>query len=268
MKKDARESLDAYYREAGSWSEDERESLRASKKTAWMVASGAAAIAFFEALAIVVMMPLKTVEPYTLMVDKTTGFVQELKPIESTKIAPDTALTQSFLVQYVIAREGYDRGSVSAQYRKVILWSQGAAQTDYKNVIQASNPTSPLNFPANTIVDTRVLSVTSLGATSAMVRFETIRRDGGGSPQGPQAWVAKIDYRFSTGPLSSEDRFVNPLGFQVTRYNRDQEALSGAPPPVAAPPPISQPQVIAPPTGAPAPIPTAAPRQPGPEVVL
>ena len=61
-----------------------------------------------EALALILLMPLKTVEPYTLLVDRNTGFVQALKPLDPAEVAPDTALTQSFLVQYVIARESFD----------------------------------------------------------------------------------------------------------------------------------------------------------------
>ena len=58
------------------------------------------------------LMPLKTVEPYTLLVDRQTGFVQALRPIDAERIAADRALTQSFLVQYVIARESFDIDSL------------------------------------------------------------------------------------------------------------------------------------------------------------
>ncbi len=269
MKQAARESLDAYYREAGSWADDQQEALRSSRKTAWIVAWVAVAIALLEAIALVVMMPFKTVVPYTLLVDKQTGYVQELKPLDGEKIAPDTALTQSFLVQYVIARESYDAATVQPTYRKVQLWSVERARADYVNAMQYSNPASPLaRYPRTTVVDTRVKSVSSMGGNAALVRFDTIRRDGNGQPQAPEAWVAMIKYRFSTAPMRSEDRFVNPLGFQVFSYQRDQEQVNAAPPPAtAAPAPATQPQVVAP--GA-TPIPAApgAQRQPDNEPVL
>jgi type IV secretion system protein VirB8 len=70
MKQAARESLDAYYREADSWADDRQDMLRASRRTAWIVAGVAVAVALFEAIALIVLMPLKTVVPYTLLVDK------------------------------------------------------------------------------------------------------------------------------------------------------------------------------------------------------
>jgi type IV secretion system protein VirB8 len=268
MKQSARESLDAYYREADSWADDRQDMLRASRRTAWLVAGVAVAVALFEAIALVVLLPLKTVVPYTLLVDKQTGYVQELKPLDAEKIAPDTALTQSFLVQYVIARESYDAGTVQANYRKVQLWSADRAKGDYVNLMQSANPASPLTrYPRTTIVDTRIKSVTSMGGNQALVRFDTVRRDQGGQTAPAESWVVVIKYRFSTGPMRAEDRFVNPLGFQVFGYDRSQENLAPQPTPAVSAAPLpgsSQPQVLAP--GAP---PASRPTQTAtPEVEL
>ena len=37
-----------------------------------------------------------------------------------------------------------------------------------------------------------------------------------------------IKYQFSAAPMRAEDRMVNPLGFQVTRYRRDAETVPDA----------------------------------------
>jgi type IV secretion system protein VirB8 len=242
MKNKAREALDAYYREAGSWAEDRQTALRTSRRTAWIVAGAAAAIAVLEALALLALTPLKTVEPYTLLVDKQTGFVQALKPLDAQLVSPNAALTQSFLVQYVIARESFDVSAMQANYRKVSLWSEGDARSAYVAGIQASNPDSLLvRLPRTTVVETRVKSVSPLGGNAALVRFETVRRDAGGTPQPARAWVTVIRYRYTGEPLSLEDRFVNPLGFEVSHYQRSAETLPPPPPPPASPTPMSAP---------------------------
>lgn len=227
MKQTVREALDAYYQEAGSWASDQMTSLRKSRRVAWYVASGAAAIALAEAVALSFLMPLKTVEPYTLLVDRTTGFVQALTPLDPSQITPDRALVQSMLVQYVIARESFDVSTLQADYRKVGLWSADQARLDYANLMRPANIDSPLVlYPRTSTVQTRVKSVSPMPDESVLVRFETIRRDAGGGFQPAQAWVAIIKYRFSGEPMSAEDRFLNPLGFQVTQYRRDPEALT------------------------------------------
>ena len=188
-------------------------------------------------------MPLKTVEPYTLLVDRNTGFVQALRAARPARRSrADTALTQSFLVQYVIARESFDIDTLQANYRKVALWSAEQARSGYVAGMQVSNPQSPLAlYPRTTVVETRVKSVSPIGRNVAMVRFETQRRDAGGQVEPPGAWVAVIRYRYSGEPMRIEDRLVNPLGFQVLRYRRDAEALP--PEPAPAPPPVAGPLV-------------------------
>jgi len=254
MNKRSRETLDAYYRDAETWASDRQEGLRKSRKIAWIVAGVASAVALLEAGALILLTPLKTVVPYTLLVDRQTGFVQAVRPLEVERISGDAALTQSFLVQYVVKRESFDADQVQANYRDVTLWSAEAARAQYIAAMQASNPESPLNrYPRNAVVETQVRSVSPVGRNVAMVRFETrLRRpDGQTTPIG--AWVAVMRYRFSGAPVRQEDRFENPLGFQVLRYRRDQEALAPAdarPNPAAPPaqmqrqPGAAQPQVV------------------------
>ncbi len=242
MNEHSREAMDNYYAEAASWNRDRVQAMRSSFRIAWIVAGVAAAIALLEAIALVVLMPLKTVEPYTLMVDRTTGYVQALDPLDPAKVAPDSALTQSFLVQYVLAREGFDIATLGANYRKVALFSADAARNSYVRSMAASSPDNPLAlYPRTTLVDVRVRSVSPIGPDAAMVRFETVRIDQGGQAQPAGSWVAMIRYRYSGAPMKLEDRFVNPLGFQVVRYRRDPEAL----PPAVPAQPVAQPAAAA-----------------------
>lgn len=224
-------ALKEYYREAASWSDDRTAELTGSRKKAWIIAGVAGGIALLEAIALVLLIPLKTVVPYTLLVDRQTGYVEAVKPLERSVIAPDTALVRSFLVQYVIAREGFDYDQVNSNYQKVALWSAGAARSGYIADMQASNPTSQLaTLPKGAQVQVQIRSVSSLDKDSSLVRFSTTRTDPGAQAQPPQLWAAVISYRFTSAPMRAEDRLVNPLGFQVTRYRRDAETLPEAVP--------------------------------------
>jgi len=226
--------LTEYYREAGSWAQDRAADAARSRRIAWIIAVVAAAIALMEAIALVVLMPLKTVEPYTLLVDRQTGNVQALRPMDQQTITPDDALVRSFLAQYVIAREGFDIDAMQDSYRKVALWSAGEARSRYVASVQATNPQSPLAaLPRRAVVAVEVRSISSLNARTALVRFATIRTDPGGQPQPPQLWAAVITYRFSAAGMSAADRLVNPLGFQVQRYRRDAEMVAPAPAPAS-----------------------------------
>lgn len=234
----------ALYREGASWAADRRQRTRIYSRAGWIVAGIATFVAMLEAIAIIALTPLKTVVPYTLLVDRQTGFVQALKPLERESIAPDRALTRSLLAQYVIARESFDIDSLREDYRKVALWSAGDARNRYIAAMQSTNPASPLaTLPRRALVQVQINSVSALNDTTALVRFITTRTDPGGQPGQPQYWVTVINWRFSIEAMTDADRLTNPLGFKVVRYRRNAEAppaeFSAQPtafaPPIAAP---------------------------------
>lgn len=229
--------LDDYFRSAETWSDDRERARRMTVRWALIIAGVLALIALLEAIALIALTPLKTVQPYTLLVDKQTGYVQALKPLDQDAIAPDTALTRSFLAQYVIAREGFDIDSLREDYRKVALLSADEARDRYLRDMQATNPASPLAvLPKRSVVDVEIHSLVSLNADTVLARFATIRTDAGGQPQEPQLWAAVIKYRYSRAEMSAADRLTNPLGFQVIRYRRTPEIPpSPVPSPSATP---------------------------------
>ena len=259
MKPDSAREIDSYLKEAETWASDRRAGEERSRRIAWIIAGTATAVAALEAIARAAMVPRKTVEPNNRLGDRQTGNVEALQPLERQTISADAALTRSFLVQYVIARESFDLAGVRANYRKVALWSAPEVRTVYSNMMQASNPASPfVNMPRNAQVDVTVKSVSSLGPSTSLVRFRTTRSDASGQGLPPRDWAAVISYRYSGAPMSADDRLLNPLGFEVTRYRRDAETI---------PAPASELPQAAPPTGA-AQVPISMPSTPAPRRVI
>lgn len=245
------DTLTRYYEDAGSWSADRQRGLSASRRVAWIVAGVATSVALLEAIALAALLPLKTVVPYTLLVDRQTGNVQALKPLDQQNVTPDDALVRSFLAQYVIAREGFDINALKDDYRKVAVWSAEEARERYLASMQATNPASPLaSLPRQALVETEVRSISSLNADTALVRFVTWRTDPGGQRQEARNWAAVVKYRFSAARMSEADRLLNPLGFQVTRYRRNAEMVVPQLVPAAPTAPMPSPSSIANPRAA------------------
>lgn len=216
----------AYYAEAASWSQDVHGALRASRRVAWIVAGAAGLIAALEAVALASLVPLKTVVPYTITVDRQTGYIETAQALKPGALAQDVAVTQAFLAQYVLARETFDVSDLQANYRKVTQWSSGPARDSYTRTMAVSNPQSPARiYPATTVVRTTVKSISILSKGSALVRFETERFDGGALAGERRPYAAVIAFRYTGAPMRMEDRFLNPLGFQVTAYRRDTETI-------------------------------------------
>ena len=121
-------------------------------------------------------------------------------------------------------------------------WNADDARAQYGRLMQKATPDSPLNlFTPTTQVAVTIESISLLTPTTALVRFYTTRSDGGGAPAPPRYWAAAIAFRYINAPMSMADRFLDPLGFQVTRYRRDSETPAGA---AQAPPPDSSPPAL------------------------
>lgn len=226
MKSETREQVDAYYQDAESWAADRLTDLQTSRRRAWFIGGIMAFVAISEAIALMVLLPLKTIEPYTLLVDRQTGHVEALRPLDASVITPDEALTRSFLVQYVIARETFDIATLQQDYRRAVLWSDGEARGAYISDMLASNPQSPLSrLPRNTVVEVEIKSISMLSDSSSMIRYSLVRRDRGAQPRSLGNRVSILSWTYSGEPMTMADRLVNPLGFQVTRYRSDVEAL-------------------------------------------
>lgn len=222
-----------YFDKSASWATDSQLLSLRSRRLGWTVAAVAIGIVALQALALVLLTPLKTVQPITLLVDRQTGFVQAVDPDTPLRVSADEALTQSFLAQYVVAREGFDRATVGIDYRKVALLSGGAARASYLAEMPATNPASPFRrYSGGTVVGVRIKSVSRLEPGTAIVRFDTQQQSPGGGVAPTQPWIAVIRYEYSNAPMSLEDRLVNPLGFKAMSYRRSAEA----PPPVQAAP--------------------------------
>lgn len=214
----------AYYPEASTWGQDRERGLRVSRAVAWIVAGAAVIAAMAEAVALAALAPLKTVVPYTLLVDRHTGYVQALKGGQVPSLSSDAALTQSYLAQYVAAREGFDRATLRDQYRKVALWSGGEARASYLASMAADNPDAPARaLPNGARATVTLKSVSQLGPQTALVRFDL----DGPSPGPPRAYAAVLSYRYAPAPADLDARLVNPLGFQVHAYHRSQESAPG-----------------------------------------
>lgn len=221
----------AYLAQAASWAEDREQRQGQSLRLAWRAAAALGAIAVLEAVALAALAPLKTVVPYTITVDRRSGYVETARGVKLGALTEREAVTEAFLAQYVMARETFDAADLNENYQKVAAWSQGRARAAYLRAYDRNNQDSVLNrLPATTVVAARIKSISHLSESTALVRFDTTRLDQGGTePQPGPSWSAVVTYRYLDAPLRMEDRFINPLGFQVVGYRRDPEAGANAP---------------------------------------
>ncbi|GGI85121.1 type VI secretion protein [Polymorphobacter multimanifer] len=217
---------DIYYAAARTWADDRVSAAARHTRLAWIVAGVSGGVAFTLAIALALLVPLKTVEPYVVTVDRQSGAVQIATTLREGKLTQNEAVIQAQLAGYVRARETFDESDLRVQYAQVQRLSSPPVARGYVDAMAAANPASPLRTlgRGDTVaVDIKSVSLISPGV--AMVRFDTRRSSLSGGQASVRSHVAAISFGFANAPLRLEDRFDNPLGFQVTRYRRDIEGV-------------------------------------------
>ena len=218
---------DKYYAAAQGWADERVESERRARKLAWTVAGVAGAIALVLALALAMLVPLKTVQPYVVTVDRQSGAVEVATTVANGRLTQNEAVIQAQLANYVRVRETFDATDLADNYRRVQLMSSGDVRAAYIAQMAANNPLSPLRtLSAGDTLKVRIKSVSLTGAGTALVRFDLERIGPGGRGTSTTPYVSAISFGFSNASLRPADRFENPLGFQVTRYRRDAEGMT------------------------------------------
>ena len=192
----------------------------------WRTVSVLLGLALILALAaLYALIPLKSMEVVTLLVDKTTGFVEVARPLEpGGELTQRESVTRANIVRYIRARETYDPKGLRDNFDMASLYSGGVASKDLQAEFAASNPDNPMKkYGPETTISVFVKSVIFLNERTAAVRFQTTRKSERENVS--TDWVANVRFRYTSEPMRNDWRFDNPLGFQVLEYRRDQETI-------------------------------------------
>lgn len=198
-----------------------------STQRAWIVAFCSLIVAITSALAVAFLAPLKTVEPYVIKVDNSTGMVDILTTIDKKQITDNEALDKHFITQYVKAREGYYYDMLNKDYVLVQLLSSPEIASDYRSIYEGQNARDA-KLKNNYQIEPQILSIVL--SNSNGVKIATIRTKLKIFNKSNQGLVEKIivvtlAYDYFLEAIKESDRLENPLGFKVINYRIDEEIL-------------------------------------------
>ncbi|EBW2268509.1 type IV secretion system protein [Salmonella enterica] len=218
-----------YLRRSNSFHQSIVEKCERSEKRAWRVTYSSLLIAFLAVGAVCGLTPLKQVIPYTIRVNENSGFTDIVYPKEyGGKQTMKQIDDQYWLALYVRAREGYNWYSVKSMYGFVQLTSSANVFTSYKNAILSDK--SPVKLLKGKGEIDIVASPPVFINGTAQVRFTKRVLDAEGKESSeikPTHWVSLISYDYGMPIKTKEQQLINPHGFRVLSYNKEQE-LNGA----------------------------------------
>jgi len=219
------DSLKDYFNKARRFDQDRMIAAERSRRLAWIIAGFAGVLSIVSVAAVVQLTPLKTVEPFVIRVDNSTGIVDVVSALPATGGDYDEAVTKYFAARYVRAREGYVWSEAEENFKTVSLLSAAPEQQRFASLYKGSNPESPQNiYGRSSSAKVTIKSISLININVASVRF--IREVTRGEDTRPTHWVATLTFSYSNASMSASDRLVNPLGFTVSEYRADPEAFN------------------------------------------
>jgi type IV secretion system protein VirB8 len=235
------DSLQAYWREGASWEADRAASLRRSERVAWWTAGGGWLCALMCAAALMLLMPLKRVEPFVVRVDNSTGIV-DVVPEYSGQAEPAEAVTRYLLTHYVTVCERFNFATAESDYQECGAFHSAQRNQLWFQQWNRANPLSPLNlYKDGSTVRVRVVSVSFFKKASgvsdlAQVRYVKERRAAGATDEQATHWIASIQYGYVEPAKDPQPRSWNPLGFRVIDFRPEPETAADRPADVTAQP--------------------------------
>ncbi|EAL6307204.1 type IV secretion system protein, partial [Campylobacter jejuni] len=172
--------------------------IEKSNKRAWLIAFISIFIAIISIIAVVLLTPLKTIEPYVIRVDNTTGMVDILTMLDEKEIKANEALDKYFISTYVKAREGYYYDLLNQDYLLTQLMSSEKVANEYRALYEGDNARDQILKNSNE-VSVQILSIVlgeSNGVKTATVRaiITTKNLTSKGTTQATKVITLSYDY--------------------------------------------------------------------------
>jgi type IV secretion system protein VirB8 len=220
--------LQEYFRAAESWDTNRSAQFRRTAAVAWSVAAAGWVCAVASAVALVVMMPLKEVEPFVVRVDNSTGIV-DVVPVYSGNAPVDESITRYFLSHYLTVCERFNFATAESDYEECGAFHSAQRNQAWYAQWTATNPASPLNVHKDgSSVRVQVVSVSFFTRASglgdlAQVRYLKATRQAGSADETFSHWVATVQYAYVAPAEDPKTRRWNPLGFKVVDFKSEPE---------------------------------------------
>jgi len=142
--KDNRE-LETYWREAATWDTDRIAQIKRTARIAWWTAGGGWLCALLAGAALMLLMPLKRVEPFVIRVDNATGIV-DVVPVYAGNLTADEAVTRYLLTHYITTCERFNLSTAESDYQECGAFHTVQMNEAWYGQWTQTNPQSPLNL--------------------------------------------------------------------------------------------------------------------------
>jgi type IV secretion system protein VirB8 len=242
MKRDP--ELKGYFDEARSWDADRVRQGRRTVRLALGVAGAGWIAVLALASALILLMPLKRVEPFVVRVDNATGVV-DVVPVYAGRGGIPEAVTRYLLTHYITVCERFNFATAESDYEECGAFHTAQRNQAWYALWNPTNTHSPLNlYKDGSTLRAQVTSVSFFKRANgvsdlAQVRYVKAKRAAGSASEESTHWIATLEYAYANPSSDPKVRAWNPLGFKIVDFRPEPEVVPETEPkeiPPATPP--------------------------------
>lgn len=213
--------------EVANWYKDRYQYVVLQRKILTAITFAALACTFGTVMVLLRLIPLKTIEPYVIQVDQKTGITQTVDPTGFKELTSNEAVNNYFIVQYIRAREGYGAADLLRNYELVRVMSEPArVYRTFLAEADANNAKSNVaRLGSAGVRQIKFKSIAYLNPQVVQARVLIEEKSDGISVSSRYHQVILVSFEYTTMTLSTEERYVNPLGFRVIDYRVDEDLM-------------------------------------------
>jgi len=165
-------------------------------------------------------MSSKSIEPYIIEVEEKSGVATIVNQLTSENFTGDQMIRKYFINQFIHTASGYDPKTYKQDLEKVRLFSTPGVYGDYRNRINARV------LGADSQIDVRIKSVQPIDNNTVQIRLARQITSKESAVETKDEIITMGFYFAPEINLTMEERLINPLGFQVSRYTIAEEVFS------------------------------------------
>lgn len=213
------------------WYQDKYQQVLTQRNILALLAIISLVIAAMAVFAVMSLAPLKTVEPYLITMDEKTGITARVRPVTRDKYSADEAVDRYFTALYLRARESYNAATIRQNYEIVRLMSARDVFRPYIDTVSLNNENSiTTRLDSGGLRDIKIRSMAYLTDATGDRNNKTIQahvvvtETGGKNPDPkPKYLVITVTFTYAILDLSEDERWMNPIGYSVIRYQTQTE---------------------------------------------
>ena len=169
----------------------------------------------------------KSVVPYVIEVEEKTGIPIVVDQLNESHFTANAVLKRYFIFSFLKIAEGYNPATFKDDYQKLMLFSSATVFRQIQKKITPRNPKSPVALISNRgMIKVLLKSISFTTPTSVVVRYRLQNVGRVYGIENNRDMIADISFRFANLNLTLTERYINPLGFQVTKFVNDRELVS------------------------------------------